>query len=168
VTREVSREIELGEAIARALGWQEAPSPGQSAQTATEPQYFYAENAVAEGARYHPSDAGRIASDGPQNANKGHGARNARAERSCLRCRAKCLDCCCGSAHEVRRRISIDCALWPFRMGANPWRKPISEEERQRRAERLRNTRALLRTPDNHRGSIASEGVPATTLPETV
>lgn len=82
--------------------------------------------------------------------------------------RAKCLDCCCGSAHEVRRCISIDCALWPFRMGTNPWRKPLPEEERQRRAERLRNTRALLRTPDNHRGSSASEEVPATTLPETV
>jgi hypothetical protein len=79
--------------------------------------------------------------------------------------RAKCLDCCCGSAHEVRRCISIDCALWPFRMGANPWRKPISEEERQRRAERLRNTRALLRSPESSQGSSASEEVPATPLP---
>jgi hypothetical protein len=82
--------------------------------------------------------------------------------------RAKCLDCCCGSAHEVRRCISIDCALWPFRMGTNPWRAPLSEEERHRRAERLRNTRALRRNPENSQGSIASEEVPATPLPETV
>ena len=31
--------------------------------------------------------------------------------------RLKCLDCCCGSALEVRRCESTKCPLWRFRMG---------------------------------------------------
>jgi hypothetical protein len=31
--------------------------------------------------------------------------------------RLKCLDCCCGSAAEVRRCHLTDCALHPYRMG---------------------------------------------------
>ena len=31
--------------------------------------------------------------------------------------RLKCLDCCCGSAVEVRRCESRRCPLWRFRMG---------------------------------------------------
>lgn len=31
--------------------------------------------------------------------------------------RLKCLDCCCGSASEVRRCESRNCPLWRFRMG---------------------------------------------------
>ena len=31
--------------------------------------------------------------------------------------RLKCLDCCCGSALEVRRCESRKCPLWRFRMG---------------------------------------------------
>lgn len=34
--------------------------------------------------------------------------------------RAKCLDCCCGQAVEVRRCVCEDCALWPYRMGHRP------------------------------------------------
>lgn len=45
--------------------------------------------------------------------------------------RAKCLDCCCGSPAEVRRCGAIDCALWPFRMGTNPYRQPMSQERRE-------------------------------------
>lgn len=30
--------------------------------------------------------------------------------------RLKCLDCCCGSAVEVRKCEKKDCTLWPFRM----------------------------------------------------
>lgn len=43
--------------------------------------------------------------------------------------RLKCLDCCNGSAKEVRLCTAVDCPSWPFRMGKNPWRKPLSEEE---------------------------------------
>lgn len=32
--------------------------------------------------------------------------------------RAKCLDCCCGSAPEVKRCPVKTCPLWVFRMGS--------------------------------------------------
>jgi hypothetical protein len=35
--------------------------------------------------------------------------------------RAKCLDCCCGQQSEVRRCTAVGCALWPYRMGKNPF-----------------------------------------------
>jgi len=34
--------------------------------------------------------------------------------------RAKCLDCMCGNAAEVRRCPCDGCTLYPFRMGHNP------------------------------------------------
>jgi len=45
--------------------------------------------------------------------------------------REKCLDCCCGSSQEVKMCVITDCALFPFRMGNNPYRKKreISPEE---------------------------------------
>jgi hypothetical protein len=55
--------------------------------------------------------------------------------------RAKCLDCSCGQISEVRKCVAVDCALWPYRMSANPLRTPLSEEERQKRAETLRVVR---------------------------
>lgn len=39
--------------------------------------------------------------------------------------REKCLDCCCGSASEVKLCPSKGCALWPFRSGHNPNRAGI-------------------------------------------
>ena len=47
--------------------------------------------------------------------------------------RAKCLDCCAGSAHEVRECPSTNCPLWSYRMGRNPYLE-LSESERERRA----------------------------------
>lgn len=35
--------------------------------------------------------------------------------------RAKCLDCCCGNAAEVRRCPTEKCPLWEFRFGKNPY-----------------------------------------------
>jgi hypothetical protein len=40
--------------------------------------------------------------------------------------RKKCLDCCCGSAHEVKACQLIACTLHPFRLGRNPNRKGVS------------------------------------------
>jgi hypothetical protein len=37
--------------------------------------------------------------------------------------RARCLDCCCGVATEVRKCTAVNCPSWPFRMGKNPFRK---------------------------------------------
>lgn len=31
--------------------------------------------------------------------------------------RQKCLDCCAGSAYEVKHCGIVDCTLWPLRMG---------------------------------------------------
>ena len=54
--------------------------------------------------------------------------------------RERCLDCCCGSATEVRKCVATACVLWPFRLGTNPFRKrgALSEEERRKRVARLR------------------------------
>ncbi|WP_035873268.1 hypothetical protein [Cucumibacter marinus] len=42
--------------------------------------------------------------------------------------RAKCIDCSGGNASEARKCTATGCALWPFRMGKNPfWGKGASE-----------------------------------------
>ncbi len=53
--------------------------------------------------------------------------------------RARCLDCCCGDASEVRKCVATECPSWPFRMGTNPFRKKpvLTETEKMRRAELL-------------------------------
>jgi hypothetical protein len=62
--------------------------------------------------------------------------------------RAKCLDCCCGSIAETRRCTVVRCALWPFRMGTNPFRaeREMSDEQRAAAAERLAKARAAKGT----------------------
>jgi hypothetical protein len=59
--------------------------------------------------------------------------------------RAKCLDCCCGSASEVNKCVSTNCALWPFRLRTNPFRKKstLSQDERQMRVARLRSEKSM-------------------------
>lgn len=39
--------------------------------------------------------------------------------------RLKCLDCCCGSAHEVKLCPASSCPLYTFRLGKNPNRAGI-------------------------------------------
>ena len=57
--------------------------------------------------------------------------------------RLKCLDCSGGSSAEVAQCAITDCALYPFRIGRNPFRTvELSEEEREKRAARLREVRA--------------------------
>ena len=43
--------------------------------------------------------------------------------------RAKCLDCCCGQANEVKLCPCPDCPLYPFRFGTNPYRAPREKRE---------------------------------------
>lgn len=52
--------------------------------------------------------------------------------------REKCLACCCHQPTEVRLCVCDDCPLWPYRMGTNPFKRKLGVEERQRRAEQLR------------------------------
>jgi hypothetical protein len=58
--------------------------------------------------------------------------------------RAKCLDCCAGSPHEVRLCVAMACPSWPRRMGSDPFRAPrqLTEEQRAAAVER---GRALVR-----------------------
>ena len=44
--------------------------------------------------------------------------------------RLRCLDCCAGSYTEVERCPADKCPLHAFRLGKNPYRKPMSEERR--------------------------------------
>lgn len=58
--------------------------------------------------------------------------------------RAKCLDCA-HTASEVRKCTAVDCALWPYRMGTNPFKAERSETQREAdrlAGERLRKLRA--------------------------
>ena len=43
--------------------------------------------------------------------------------------RAKCLDCSCGMAKEVRQCPIKDCPLWPYRMGKRPKNDKYIDEE---------------------------------------
>ena len=43
--------------------------------------------------------------------------------------RAKCLDCSGSMVAEVAGCLVKNCALYPFRMGKNPWRPPVSEAQ---------------------------------------
>lgn len=46
--------------------------------------------------------------------------------------REKCLnDCCAGLANEVKDCLCPSCALYAFRFGKNPYRKPRSEEQKE-------------------------------------
>lgn len=57
--------------------------------------------------------------------------------------RAHCLDCCVGQVSEIAKCEAVNCNLWPFRAGKNPYRKirRMSDEERQNLSERLINSR---------------------------
>lgn len=45
--------------------------------------------------------------------------------------RAKCLDCSGGSPVEVADCLVKTCALYPFRLGQNPWRPERSDAQRE-------------------------------------
>lgn len=45
--------------------------------------------------------------------------------------RAKCLDCCCGQAVEVRLCAAENCPLWEYRMGHRPKEdKQVDEDDK--------------------------------------
>ncbi len=77
--------------------------------------------------------------------------------------RLKCLDCCNGSAQEVRLCTAVDCPNWPFRMGRSPWRVPLGAEAHAQRAATMNRNRASgFTAPDKTQAEIdasPSEGV---------
>lgn len=46
--------------------------------------------------------------------------------------RLHCLDCCAGSATEVRLCAAVKCPSWPFRLGKSPWKdkRVLTDEQR--------------------------------------
>lgn len=82
--------------------------------------------------------------------------------------RLKCLDCCNGSAREVQLCTAVDCPSWPFRMGRNPWRRPLTGEERAVRQARLAGkTAAAPSKAQNSGGEISASHLDRGRGPDT-
>lgn len=59
--------------------------------------------------------------------------------------RAKCLDCSCDSPEEVRNCPVTDCALYPFRLGKNPFfKRTYTDEQRAKMAENARKQMEVI------------------------
>ncbi len=73
--------------------------------------------------------------------------------------RLRCIDCCGGSAPEVRLCTAVDCPAWPFRMGKNPYRtkRELSEEQRAEMAARLARSRSPRPIPQGREREVGSE-----------
>lgn len=76
--------------------------------------------------------------------------------------RARCRDCCAGSAHEVRLCTSAACPSWLFRMGHNPWRAEPSPERRERGRALLAKLRARAADQRQERRSDEEADGPGT------
>ena len=87
----------------------------------------------------HEADGGELVGHRPSDVPSQILSLKFRAQNPLKAIREKCLDCCCANAAEVRKCVAVDCALWPFRMGANPFRKKreLSSEQKREMAERL-------------------------------
>ena len=61
--------------------------------------------------------------------------------------RAKCLDCCAGSRHEVAHCCIENCPLYPYRFGRRPGsgRRQLTDEQLAAAAERLTAARETRR-----------------------
>ncbi|MGL4415249.1 hypothetical protein [Roseinatronobacter monicus] len=81
--------------------------------------------------------------------------------------RLKCLDYCNDSAQEVPLCTAVDCPSWPFRMGRNPWRDPLGDAERARRAAMMDRNRVSAATePVKSHGQIDASGLDGVRVPE--
>jgi hypothetical protein len=84
--------------------------------------------------------------------------------------RLRCIDCCGGSADEVRKCVALSCPAWPFRMGANPWRAPLSDAEKARRRNLLARVGKIAGNsskPEKSRRAEAEVPSAAISLPES-
>ena len=79
--------------------------------------------------------------------------------------RLRCIDCCAGSSLEARLCTAVSCPSWPFRMGRNPWRAPVSEERRQLGRELAARRPRGAENQRQGRGFAETEEGAATTLP---
>jgi hypothetical protein len=89
-----------------------------------------AEVAAAWAAGYEPDDDGSLVGRDPRTMSSDELRAMGCEPMSALSAlRAKCLDCCAGSPHEVRKCVVMTCPSWPFRMGSSPWRAKPTEEQ---------------------------------------
>ena len=79
--------------------------------------------------------------------------------------RLRCIDCSAGSSLEVRLCTAASCPSWPFRMGRNPWRAPVSEERRQLGRELAARRPRGAENQRQGRGFAETDEGAATTLP---
>ena len=79
--------------------------------------------------------------------------------------RLRCIDCYGGCLKSVRGCTSKDCPSWPFRMGRNPWRAPVSEERRQLGRELAARRPRGAENQRQGRGFAETDEGAATTLP---
>ena len=80
--------------------------------------------------------------------------------------RLRCVDCCAGSAHEVRLCVSVTCPSWPFRMGSNPWRGPVSEARREQGQRLAASIAATRSTAFSDKEQTSGERQDAPTPPQ--
>jgi hypothetical protein len=85
------------------------------------------------------TDEGELIGKDPRGAPFDFLSQKFRAQNPLNAIREKCLDCCCANAAEVRKCVAVDCALWPFRLGSNPFRKrrELSPQQKRERVRRL-------------------------------
>ena len=81
--------------------------------------------------------------------------------------RLRCIDCCAGSASEVRLCVSVTCPSWPFRMGENPWRAAPSESKREQARALTARRMFLAENERQHRSSVETQEGGATTVART-
>src|SRR6478752_4070264 len=82
----------------------------------------------------YPGDGGELIGKDPKDVPLPILSRYHREPNPLKALRLRCLDCCCGSAPEVRKCTAVACPSWPFRMGTNPFREKRVLSEDQRRA----------------------------------
>lgn len=64
--------------------------------------------------------------------------------------RAKCLECSNYSSPEVRECTITECALYPFRLGKNPYlKRNLTEEQKQKQLENLAKARNKIKSIGN-------------------
>ena len=91
----------------------------------------------------YPSDEGELIGKDTKDVPLGILSRYHREANPLKALRLRCLDCCCGSASEVRKCTAVACPSWPFRMGTNPFRQKrvLTADQKQAMAQRLAKAR---------------------------
>jgi hypothetical protein len=90
-----------------------------------------------------PADGGELIGKGPREVPLPILSRYHREKNPLKALRARCLDCCCGNASEVRKCTAVECPSWAFRMGTNPFREKrvLSADQKAALADRLARAR---------------------------